>query len=83
MRSQREQVERSPFDGCVFHIRLAHGGRRRISPGSAGAEGPSGDELEPAKDDLQSIHWTKPRHDFCGSTSRRPTSTGSTTTPPR
>ena len=66
MRVERDQLERSPFDGCVFHItaRGAAGasenftwlcwGRRRFSEA----------ELKPAMDDLASIHWTKFRHNF-------------------
>ena len=66
MRREREQLERSPFDGCVFNI-TARGtagapenftwlcwGRRRFSES----------DLEPAIDDLQAIHWTKFRHNF-------------------
>ena len=66
MRKERDQLERSPFDGCVFHIttQSAAGalenftwlcwGRRRFSEA----------ELKPAIDDLESIHWTKFRHNF-------------------
>jgi hypothetical protein len=66
MRREREQLERAPLDGCVFHIN-AHGtgggpenftwlcwGRRRFSEA----------ELRPAIDDLTSIQWTKSRHNF-------------------
>jgi hypothetical protein len=66
LRRHRDQLERSPFDGCVFHVAASDAtgrqqnftwlcwGRRRFSQG----------ELKPAFDDLRSIGWTKFRHNF-------------------
>jgi hypothetical protein len=66
MRREREQLERSPFDGCVFHVTTkgAAGapenftwlcwGRRRFSEA----------ELKPAGDDLEAIQWTRFHHNF-------------------
>ena len=66
LRKHRDQFEQSPFDGCVFHLtaRSATGspenftwlcwGRRRFSDA----------ELKPAIDDLESIAWTRFRHNF-------------------
>jgi hypothetical protein len=66
LRMHRDQFERSPFDGCVFHVttRDAKGtpenftwlcwGRRRFTDA----------ELKPALDELVSIVWTRFRHNF-------------------
>jgi len=66
LRRHRDQLEQTPFDGCVFHV-LARGagrapesftwlcwGRRRFSEA----------ELEPAFDDLGSLAGTRFRHNF-------------------
>ncbi len=66
LRRQRQQLEQSPFDGCVFHV-LAQGsgvppqnftwlcwGRRRFTPS----------ELAKARADLESIVWTRFHDNF-------------------
>ena len=66
LRRHRNQLEQTPFDGCVFHV-LARGaaaapanftwlcwGRRRFSES----------ELEPALDDLKSLTGPRFRHNF-------------------
>jgi hypothetical protein len=66
LRKHRDQFERSPFDGCVFHIAAESAagtpenftwlcwGRRRFSAA----------ELKPAQTDLESIAWTRFSHNF-------------------
>ena len=66
LRTHRDQFERSPFDGCVFHVMTRDGqgpaknftwlcwGRRRFTDAA----------LKPALDDLASIAWTRFRHNF-------------------
>ena len=83
LRRHRDQLEQTPFDGCVFHVAgsTAPRRRRRISPGSAGAAGVS----RRSSSSRRSTTWRRsPGRGFattsCGSTSRPPTSTGSTTT---
>jgi hypothetical protein len=66
LRRHRDQLEQTPFDGCVFHV-LAHGaarapenftwlcwGRRRFSEA----------ELRPALEDLRSLTGTRFRDNF-------------------
>jgi hypothetical protein len=66
MRGQLEQLERSPFDGCVFHITAssAAGARENLTWLCWGRRRFSEAELTPARDDLESIHSTKFRHNF-------------------
>jgi hypothetical protein len=66
LQRHRDQFERSPFDGCVFHVatRDAKGtpenftwlcwGRRRFTDL----------EIKPAHNELASITWTRFRHNF-------------------
>jgi hypothetical protein len=66
LQRHQDQFERSPFDGCVFHVatRDAKGtpenftwlcwGRRRFTDL----------EIKPALDELASITWTRFRHNF-------------------
>jgi hypothetical protein len=66
LRRHRAELEATPFDGCVFHVEAhsAQGapanftwlcwGRRRFTP----------EELKLARDDLESISWTRFRHNF-------------------
>jgi hypothetical protein len=66
MRGEREQVERSPFDGCVFHItaRGAAGAPENFTWLCWGHRRFSEAELKPAIDDLESIKSTRFRHNF-------------------
>jgi hypothetical protein len=66
LKNHRDQFERSPFDGCVFHVATRDGqgpsenftwlcwGRRRFTDAA----------LQPARDELASIAWTRFRHNF-------------------
>jgi hypothetical protein len=62
----RAQIEASPFDGCVFHAvaRTSAGKVENFTWLGWGRRAFSRDELKSAFDDLGSIAWTEPRHDF-------------------
>jgi hypothetical protein len=66
LRQQREQLERSPFDGCVFHVttRGAGGAAENFTWLCWGRRRFSETELKPALADLASIKSTKFRHNF-------------------
>ena len=66
MRRERDQLEQSPFDGCVFHVttRTASGGLENFTWLCWGRRRFSEAEVKPAIDDLQSIQWTRFRHNF-------------------
>jgi hypothetical protein len=66
MRRERDQLERAPFDGCVFHINAqgAAGGPENFTWLCWGRRRFSEAELRPAITDLESIKWTKFRHNF-------------------
>lgn len=66
LRRQRAQVERTPFDGCVFHVevREAQGPPENFSWLCWGRRQFTRDQLGPAIDDLRSINSTKFRHNF-------------------
>jgi hypothetical protein len=66
MRKEREQLERSPFDGCVFHIATKGpaGALENFTWLCWGRREFSAAELKPARDDLESIHWTRFSHNF-------------------
>ncbi len=63
---QRGQIEASPFDGCVFHAvaRTSAGKAESFTWLGWGRRAFTRAELKSAFDDVASIEWTKPRHDF-------------------
>ncbi len=66
LRRHRAQIEASPFDGCVFHAaaRTAAGKAENFTWLGWGGRAFSREDLKSAFDDITSIKWTKPRHDF-------------------
>jgi hypothetical protein len=66
LRVNREQLEQSPFDGCVFHVttRNPAGKLENFAWLGWGDRRFSADELRPARLDLEAIAWTKFRHHF-------------------
>jgi hypothetical protein len=66
MRRHHDQLEAAPFDGCVFHA-VAHGGsgkRESFTWLGWGRREFARLDLKPAFDDLASVKWSRPRHDF-------------------
>ncbi len=66
MRRHRAQLEAAPFDGCVFHAvsRSATGKPESFTWLGWGHRAFTRDELKSSFDDLASITWSRPRHDF-------------------
>ena len=65
MRRHRDQLEAAPFDGCVFHAVARSGGKTESFTWLGwGRREFSRDDLKSAFDDLASIKWSRPRHDF-------------------
>ncbi len=66
MRRHRDQLESAPFDGCVFHAaaRGENGKPESFTWLGWGRKAFTRDHLESAFDDLTSITWSRPRHDF-------------------
>ncbi len=66
LRKHRDQFERSPFDGCVFHIATtsAAGKLENFTWLCWGRRSFSEAELEPALADLKAISGTRFRHNF-------------------
>lgn len=67
LRRHRDEMERSPFDGCVFHVAARAGdkgvsenftwlcwGKRRFTP----------EQFKAAREDLESFSWSRFRHHF-------------------
>ncbi len=66
MRRHYTQMERTPFDGCVFHInyRLPDGTTRNFTWDCWGRKAFSWDELKPAFDDLQATPFRRLTQNF-------------------
>jgi hypothetical protein len=66
MRQHIEQMERSPFDGCVFHVDYAkpNGGKGSFTWESWGARAFTPEELQPALEDLRATRFGRFRHNF-------------------
>jgi hypothetical protein len=65
MRRHRDQLEAAPFDGCVFHaVGRTDGKSESFTWLGWGRRAFTRDDLKSAFDDLASISWSRPRHDF-------------------
>jgi hypothetical protein len=66
LQKYRDQFERSPFDGCVFHVltRDAKGKPENFTWLCWGHRRFTVLEFKPALDELASIPWTRFRHNF-------------------
>jgi hypothetical protein len=66
MREHIEEMERSPFDGCVFHIhaKASNGRKTDFLWESWGTRAFSYEELKPAVDDLKATKFKQFTHNF-------------------
>jgi hypothetical protein len=66
MRAHIAEMERAPFDGCVFHVNAtsAFGVKENFAWLAWGRHGFSEDELEPALDDLKATRFRRFTHNF-------------------
>ena len=66
MRRHRDQLEAAPFDGCVFHAvaQAASGKSESFTWLGWGRRAFTRTSSSPRSDDLASISWSRPRHDF-------------------
>jgi hypothetical protein len=66
MRIHTAEMERTPFDGCVFHVSYvkSDGGQGTITWEGWGERAFAAEELQPALADLQATHFTRMRHNF-------------------
>jgi hypothetical protein len=66
LRRRGDQLEAAPFDGCVFHA-VARGGSGKVESFTWlgwGRRAFAREDLKSAFDDLASLRWSRPRHDF-------------------
>jgi hypothetical protein len=66
MRQHVEEMERTPFDGCVFHFFYTepNGSQGNFMWEGWGKRAFSEAELQPALDDLQAVSWHRFSHNF-------------------
>jgi len=66
MRAHLEEMERTPFDGCVFHVNYSKpaGGQGSFTWECWGTRAFRREELQPAVDDLRATRFRRFKHNF-------------------